>query len=102
MGDEPVLVLPGEPDGLPPYPVPRQDPLDVQAEYLKLVEQRPITAVRLPSDSPAWLVTGHDLARQALVHPALSADASRPGFPRLRERTGGCSSPVRPPPDGPT
>jgi hypothetical protein len=52
MGDEPVLVLPGEPDGLPPYPVSRQDPLDVQAEYLKLVGQRPITAVRLPSDSP--------------------------------------------------
>jgi cytochrome P450 len=87
MGDEPVLVLPGEPDGLPPYPVPRQDPLDVQAEYLKLVEQRPITAVRLPSGDLAWLVTGHDLARQALAHPALSADASRPGFPRLRERT---------------
>jgi cytochrome P450 len=72
-GDSPLL----------DYPAPREDPLDIPADYLRLAANHPISRVRLANGAQAWLVTGHELARIALTHPKLSADASRPGFPRL-------------------
>jgi cytochrome P450 len=69
---------------LPAYPAARLDPLDVPPDYLALIERSPVTRVRLPTGSAAWLITGYDAARQALGHPLLSADATRAGFPQFR------------------
>lgn len=67
---------------LPKYPVKRRHPLEAP-DYLKLAGRQPMALVRLPDDGTAWLITGHDECRQALSHPKLSADFSRPGFPRF-------------------
>jgi cytochrome P450 len=66
------------------YPTKREKPLEVPATYLTLIDQAPISQVLLPTGNSAWLITGHELARQALAHPRLSADSGRPGFPLLR------------------
>lgn len=78
------------------YPVKRSHPL-VAPDYSALVGGQPVARVRLPDGSLAWLVTGYDEGRQALAHPAVSADSSRPGFPTFVVR------PQRPPlaADGP-
>jgi len=47
----------------------------------------PVTRVRLPTDTAAWLVTRHADVRQLLRHPDFSADLTRPGFPLLRRLT---------------
>lgn len=67
-----------------PYPAARQDQLDVPPDYLALIERSPVTPIRLPTGNTAWLITGYEAARQALAHPMLSADATRPGFPHFR------------------
>lgn len=74
----------GEAVSIASYPVERERPLEVQREYLALTGSAPISQVRLATGGLAWLVTGHELARQALAHVKLSADSGRPGFPRLR------------------
>lgn len=66
------------------YPAARVDHLDVPPDYLALAGQSPVTPVRLPTGNAAWLITGYEAARQALAHPMLSADATRPGFPQFR------------------
>jgi len=81
------LDTPPADDELLDYPAMRHDPLGVAPEYLAFAHRRPIARVRLPSGAPAWLVTGHELAREALSHPALSADASAAGFPQFRKTT---------------
>lgn len=68
----------------PEYPAARQDPLDVPPSYLTLGRDKPVALVRLPTGNTAWLVTGHEAARQALSHTLLSADATLPGFPQFR------------------
>ncbi|MFB6955992.1 cytochrome P450 [Streptomyces sp. NPDC056309] len=45
----------------------------------------------LPASGPVWLVTRHEDVRAVLTDPRISADPSRPGFPRAR-RTGGAPS----------
>lgn len=67
------------------YPVKRRHPL-VSPDYPALVGGEPVARVRLPDGSAVWLVTGYDECRQALAHPKVSADSSRPGFPVLVTR----------------
>ncbi|WP_405108919.1 cytochrome P450 [Micromonospora sp. NBC_01405] len=44
----------------------------------------PVTRVRLPTGTTAWLVTRHADVRQLLRHPAFSANFEKQGFPLLR------------------
>lgn len=82
------------------YPVKRQHAL-VTPDYAALAGHGPVARVRLPDGSTACLVTGHSECRQALAHPKLSADSSRPGFPRFQKRpprlllSGGGTDPAR-------
>ncbi|MFG2292438.1 cytochrome P450 [Streptomyces sp. NPDC048603] len=42
--------------------------------YAKLREAGPVHRITFPGGGQAWLVVGHEEARQALTHPALSKD----------------------------
>ncbi|MFD9541365.1 cytochrome P450 [Streptomyces sp. NPDC060022] len=49
---------------------------DAHARYARLRKQGPIHRVRTHTDLPTWLVVGHDIAREALVHPLLGKDST--------------------------
>ena len=66
---------------LPAFPLPRRCPFDPPAEYTERRDEQPVLRVRLPDGTPAWLVTRAADARAVLADPAMSADATRPGFP---------------------
>lgn len=68
---------------LPDFPVPRTDPFGVPPEYARLRDEQPVSRVRLPDGSEAWLVTGYRQAREVLGSRRFSSDASRPGFPQV-------------------
>jgi cytochrome P450 len=87
-------------DGPPHYPMKRRHPL-AAPDYAAFAGRQPVMRVRLPDESTAWLVLGHEECRRALSHPKLSADSSRPGFPRFLSRpprlslAGGGTDPAR-------
>lgn len=68
---------------LPFFPPPRVDPLDVPPLLLELQRTKPITRVRLYDGDEAWLVTRYEDARVLLRDDAFSADAGKPGYPRV-------------------
>ncbi|PZG93484.1 cytochrome P450 [Streptomyces sp. NTH33] len=63
------------------FPQDRSCPYHPPTGYDPLRVTRPLTRVRLYDGRPAWLVTGHGLARDLLVDPRLSTDRTRSGFP---------------------
>ncbi|KUO18222.1 cytochrome P450 [Streptomyces dysideae] len=63
------------------FPQDRTCPYHPPAAYDPLRDERPLSRITLYDGRPAWLVTGHALARTLLADPRLSTDRTRPGFP---------------------
>ncbi|CAL9664121.1 cytochrome P450 [Streptomyces sp. enrichment culture] len=68
------------------FPQDRTCPYHPPAAYDPLRADRPLTRVTLFDGRPAWLVTGHALARRLLVDQRLSSDRTRDGFPATSRR----------------
>ena len=53
-------------------------------EYAGFREREGLVRTRLPgTDHPVWLVTRYEDVRAVLTHPDISANPSRPGFPKV-------------------
>ncbi|MEV6172337.1 cytochrome P450 [Streptomyces sp. NPDC051954] len=63
------------------FPQDRTCPYQPPTAYDPLRAARPLTRVELYDGRPAWLVTGHALARNLLADPRLSTDRTHPDFP---------------------
>ncbi|MFF8941962.1 cytochrome P450 [Streptomyces sp. NPDC014864] len=68
------------------FPQDRTCPYHPPTGYDPLRTARPITRIALYDGRPAWLVTGHALARDLLADPRLSTDRTRPDFPAVTPR----------------
>lgn len=68
------------------FPQDRTCPYHPPAAYAPLRASRPLTRIRLYDGRPAWLVTGHALARDLLADRRLSTDRTHPDFPAPTER----------------
>ncbi|WNM33097.1 cytochrome P450 [Streptomyces sp. Li-HN-5-11] len=68
------------------FPQNRTCPYHPPTGYDPLRATRPLTRVTLYDGRPAWLVTGHGLARQLLADPRLSTDRTRDDFPAPTSR----------------
>ncbi|MBU6531296.1 cytochrome P450 [Streptomyces sp. NPDC057245] len=68
------------------FPQDRTCPYHPPAAYDPLRAGRPLSRVTLFDGRPAWLVTGHTLARRLLVDQRLSSDRTRDGFPATSRR----------------
>ncbi|SNX65665.1 pentalenic acid synthase [Streptomyces sp. TLI_55] len=68
------------------FPQDRTCPYHTPTAYAPLRDGRPLARITLYDGRPAWLVTGHALARALLADPRLSTDRTRPGFPAPTER----------------
>lgn len=71
------------------FPQDRTCPYQPPAAYDPLRASRPLARVTLYDGRPAWLVTGHALARDLLTDPRLSSDRTRAGFPITTPRFAG-------------
>jgi len=65
------------------FPPPREFPLDPPPLLRALQATEPIARVALYDGGEAWLVTGFATAKTLLRDDAFSADAGRPGYPRV-------------------
>src|SRR5690606_30154446 len=74
-----VMSNPATPDPAT-YPMPRSCPCGPPPQYAPIRETAPISRVTMQDGRPAWLVTGHALARQVLASGKVSSDRSRLGF----------------------
>ncbi|CAM5608367.1 cytochrome P450 [Streptomyces hirsutus] len=63
------------------FPQDRTCPYHPPTGYDPLRTARPLARVQLYDGRPAWLVTGHAVARDLLADPRLSTDRTRSGFP---------------------
>ncbi|WP_425276822.1 cytochrome P450 [Streptomyces aquilus] len=68
------------------FPQDRTCPYHPPTAYAPLRDGRPLARITLYDGRPAWLVTGHALARALLADPRLSTDRTRPDFPAPTER----------------
>ncbi|MEU0599563.1 cytochrome P450 [Streptomyces sp. NPDC006393] len=68
------------------FPQDRTCPYHPPAGYDPVRAVRPLAGVTLYDGRPAWLVTGHALARELLTDPRLSTDRNRDGFPMTTPR----------------
>ncbi|MER6527181.1 cytochrome P450 [Streptomyces sp. NPDC001508] len=68
------------------FPQDRTCPYQPPAGYDPLRASRPLARVTLYDGRPAWLVTGHALARDLLADPRLSSNRTRAGFPITTSR----------------
>lgn len=68
------------------FPQDRACPYHPPTGYDPLRTARPLARIRLYDGRPAWLVTGHAVARDLLVDPRLSTDRTRSGFPATTPR----------------
>ncbi|WP_329342454.1 cytochrome P450 [Streptomyces sp. NBC_00663] len=68
------------------FPQDRTCPYHPPTAYDTLRDGRPLARITLYDGRPAWLVTGHALARTLLTDPRLSSDRTRPDFPAPTER----------------
>jgi cytochrome P450 len=68
----------------PEYPMARAAgcPFDPPPALRALQEAGPLTRVRLWDGTTSWLVTRYDEQRALLADPRVSADVTRPGYPR--------------------
>ncbi|WP_078883716.1 cytochrome P450 [Streptomyces sp. NRRL S-340] len=71
------------------FPQDRTCPYHPPTGYDPLRETRPLARITLYDGRPAWLVTGHALARELLADPRLSSDRTRDGFPVTTARLAG-------------
>lgn len=65
------------------FPMARTCPFAPPPDYTRMRDTGPLVRVQLPTGKQAWAVTSYEHVRAVLAHPALSADARRPGFPAL-------------------
>lgn len=79
---------------VPAFPQPRATgcPFDPPPGIVDLQRTEGLTRVRLWDGSEPWVVTRHADQRALMPDPRLSADISRPGYPRQAETGGGGSS----------
>lgn len=68
------------------FPQDRTCPYHPPTAYAPLRDGRPLARITLYDGRPAWLVTGHALARALLADPRLSTDRTRRDFPAPTER----------------
>ncbi|GAA3811697.1 cytochrome P450 [Streptomyces coacervatus] len=68
------------------FPQDRTCPYHPPTAYDPLRANRPLTRITLYDGRPAWLVTGHALARELLADQRLSTDRNHPDFPAPTER----------------
>ncbi|MBT2416830.1 cytochrome P450 [Streptomyces sp. ISL-22] len=71
------------------FPQDRTCPYHPPTAYASLRDTRPLARITLYDGRPAWLVTGHALARALLADPRLSSDRTRPDFPAPTARFAG-------------
>ncbi|MBT2206908.1 MULTISPECIES: cytochrome P450 [Actinomadura] len=67
---------------LPTFPIRRQEPGVLPAEY-ETLRERGIGRVTLPTGKLAWMVVRPEYARLVLSDPRFSSDKLRPDFPKL-------------------
>ncbi|GAA2492752.1 cytochrome P450 [Streptomyces longisporus] len=68
------------------FPQDRTCPYHPPTAYDPLRATRPLSRITLYDGRPAWLVTGHALARELLSDQRLSTDRTHPDFPAPTER----------------
>ncbi|MGW2567211.1 cytochrome P450 [Streptomyces sp. NPDC001537] len=68
------------------FPQDRTCPYHPPTAYDPLRATRPLSRITLYDGRPAWLVTGHALARELLSDQRLSTDRAHPDFPAPTER----------------
>ncbi|MFI1164713.1 cytochrome P450 [Streptomyces sp. NPDC020801] len=68
------------------FPQDRTCPYHPPTGYDPLRATRPLARISLFDGRPAWLVTGHAVARDLLADPRLSTDRTRDGFPATTPR----------------
>ncbi|WP_030937652.1 cytochrome P450 [Streptomyces sp. NRRL S-646] len=68
------------------FPQDRTCPYHPPTAYDPLRATRPLSRITLYDGRPAWLVTGHALARDLLSDQRLSTDRTHPDFPAPTER----------------
>ncbi|MEU7648008.1 cytochrome P450 [Streptomyces huasconensis] len=68
------------------FPQDRACPYHPPTGYAPLREARPLARVTLFDGRPAWLVSGHAVARELLADPRLSTDRRHADFPSPNER----------------
>ncbi|MFE0524587.1 cytochrome P450 [Streptomyces sp. NPDC058954] len=68
------------------FPQDRTCPYHPPTAYEPLRATRPLARITLYDGRPAWLVTGHALARELLADQRLSTDRNHPDFPAPTER----------------
>ena len=68
------------------FPQDRTCPYHPPTAYDSLRATRPLSRITLYDGRPAWLVTGHALARELLSDQRLSTDRNHPDFPAPTER----------------
>ncbi|KAB1140355.1 cytochrome P450 [Streptomyces luteolifulvus] len=68
------------------FPQDRTCPYHPPPAYDPLRAARPLTRITLYDGRPAWLVSGHAVARELLADQRLSTDRTRAGFPTPTER----------------
>ncbi|MFJ9722194.1 cytochrome P450 [Streptomyces sp. NPDC101209] len=68
------------------FPQDRTCPYHPPTAYDPLRASRPLARITLYDGRPAWLVTGHGLARELLADQRLSTDRNHPDFPAPTER----------------
>ncbi|MGI5460513.1 cytochrome P450 [Streptomyces sp. CA-249302] len=68
------------------FPQDRTCPYHPPTAYDPLRAARPLARITLYDGRPAWLVTGHGLARELLADQRLSTDRTHPDFPAPTER----------------
>ncbi|WP_199440280.1 cytochrome P450 [Umezawaea beigongshangensis] len=65
----------------------RECPFSPPAEYRRIREEEPVSRVRLPNGSGAWVVSKHEHVRLVLNDPRFSADRANPDFPVLTRQS---------------
>nr|AAM82600.1 PauC [Pseudonocardia autotrophica] len=79
------------------FPMQRQCPFEPPKEYERLRAEQPISRVRMPDGTPAWLVTLHEDVRTVLASPAFSSDLAHPGMPAVNPEIRTIARQQRPP-----
>src|SRR5438105_14489203 len=65
------------------FPMPRESPFDPPPQILDLLENRPISRVRLWNGQEPWLVTRYEDVKAVLTNKAFSSDVRTPGYPKV-------------------
>ncbi|MEU1180009.1 cytochrome P450 [Streptomyces sp. NPDC005820] len=91
MADTLTGPVPGAPDAVPEFPMPRaaRCPFDPPPALRELQERAPLSKVRLWDGTEPWLVTRYADQRALLGDPRVSADTDSPGYPTKASPEGG-------------